>query len=158
MQKFFLVLAVILVTVTGFSQQEQYELGLSQQYVQKDTISSYTVISGNLDQIKNILTEKYGNPEGSGDVLTWKKVEIPGLKKKVNIVLYDGIVTFGENVVTIEYKNIDVDKTNLKENQSRHVKIEVLTSKGKTFVNSYELETLVKEAITNILNKKDEVK
>lgn len=158
MQKFFLVLAVILVTVTGFSQQEKYELGVNQQYNTNDTTRTFPIISGNLDQIKNILTERFGNPEGSEGVLIWKRVEIPGLNKKVTLMLYDGIATFEEDVTTIVYKNIDVDKSNLKENQVRCVDIRVLTKRGKIVVNTLELEILVKEAITNILNKKDEVK
>lgn len=153
MQKLFLVLAVLFVTVTGFSQQEKYELSANQHYRTNDTFRTYTIISGDIDQIKTIVTEKYGKPKGSGGVLTWKKIAIPGLKRKVNIMLYDGIATYGEDYVEIVYKNIDVDKTNLKENQARHVEFRVLTTKNEIFVNNVELEILVKEFLTKILNK-----
>ena len=155
MQKLFLVLAVLFVTVTGFSQQEKYELSANQHYRTNDTFRTYTIISGDIDQIKTIVTEKYGKPKGSGGVLTWKKIAIPGIKRKVNIMLYDGIATYGEDYVEVVYKNIDVDKTNLKENQARHVEIRVLTTKGKIFVNNAELETIVKDYLMNILNKKE---
>ncbi|MBP1673839.1 MAG: hypothetical protein H6Q25_1654 [Bacteroidetes bacterium] len=158
MQKFFLALAVLMLTLVSYAQQEEYQLGISKQFFPNDTTRTFTVIQGNLDQVKMILSKTYGEPEGSGGVVCWKNIKIPGIAKKVKVILHDGIMTDGEDMFTITYSNDEVkykeSLTKLEQNQSRYMDIQVLNMKGEEIINTYQLETLINDYLLQILNKK----
>lgn len=158
MQKLFLALTVLMLTLVSYAQQEDYQLGVSKQFHPNDTTRTFTVIQGNMDQVKVILSKVYGEPKGTGGIVTWKNVKIPGIAKKVKVVLYDGIMTDGEEMFSITYSNDDMkykeSLTKLEKNQSRYMNITVLNMKGEEFVNSDKLETIINDYLLKILNQK----
>lgn len=157
MQKLFLALTVFMLTLVSYAQQEDYQLGVSKQFHPNDTTRTFTVSQGNMDQVRVILSKTFGEYKGSGGVIFWENVKIPGIAKKVKVVLYDGIITEKENMMTITYKNDDAflkeSLSKLEKNQSRYMNITVLNMKGEEFVNSDKLETIVNEYLLKILNQ-----
>jgi hypothetical protein len=157
MQKFFLAIAILTLTIVGFAQNQKFEIGIAKQFYPNDTTRTFTVIQGNLDQVKEILSKTFGEPEGSGGVLYWENIKIPGIAKKVKVILHDGIMTDGVDMFRITYSSDEAiykeSLTKLESNQSRYMDIEVLNMKGEKIINTYHLETLVNDYLLQILNK-----
>lgn len=159
MQKLFLALTVLMLTLVSYAQQEDYQLGVSKQFHPNDTTRTFTVIQGNLDQVKVILSKSFGEPQSKGSVTSWENVRIPSISKKVKVILYNGILTEEENKITITYKNDDTilkeSLSKLEKNQSRYMNITVLNMKGEEFVNTDKLEIIINDYLLKLLNQKE---
>ena len=158
MQKFFLALTVLMLTLVSYAQQEDYQLGVSKQFHPNDTTRTFTVSQGNMDQVKEIFSKAFGKSEGKAGIISWKNVKIPGISKKVKIILYDGVMTEGEEMFSITYSNDEMkykeSLSKLEKNQSRYMNITVLNMKREEFVNSDKLEAIVNDYLLKILNQK----
>lgn len=158
MQKLFLALTVLMLTLVSYAQQGNYELGICKQFHPNDTTRTFTVTQGDMDQVKVILSKTFGEPQGDGGIIVWENIKIPGIKQKIKLVLHDGVKTEEEDGFSICYTSDGKSQrealVNMDKNQSRYMNIEVLDTNGTEIINSDELESIVKDYITRLLNKK----
>lgn len=158
MQKLFLAVTVLMLTFVSYAQQGNYELDVCKQFHPNDTTRTFTVTQGDLEQVKGIFTRTFGNPQGTGGIIVWEKIKIPGIKQKLRLILHDGVMTKEEDGFSICYTSDGKSQrealVNMDKNQSRYMNIEVLDTNGTEIINSDELETIVKDYITRLLNKK----
>lgn len=158
MQKLFLALTVLMLTFVSYAQQEDYQLGISKQFHPNDTTRTFTITQGDLEQVKGIFTRTFGNPQGTGGIIVWEKIKIPGIKQKLRLILHDGVMTKEEDGFSICYtsdeKNNKEKIANLGKGQSRYMNIKILDMQGEEIINSDQLETLINEYLLQILNKK----
>ena len=157
MKKTIIVILLMFLTSTSFSQTKKCPIGVGKQYNTKDTTSTFGLMNIlNFDNSRDSLVKFWGTPEkNETGQIRWTHIEISNIGKDLNILLVDRICTMEKSDLScISFKDKEDKEKKLKElksNQSREIEITITNKDGKNIIDNKTKTEIIKTLLENIV-------
>jgi hypothetical protein len=155
MKNTLLLILVIINATKLYSQITEKIIYVNYSYNEQDTTRTFSIGTGHEDISIETLLKVWGKPKShfGGDIV-WNKINIDGVGFELNVKIKDGILTMNKNN-TATFKTFLIRKkkrkNNLKPNETRWLKVEILDKNGINIVNSKEIEIKINNILTAVL-------
>ena len=151
MKKITLILAILLIGFSGFSQVVNVITTLQK----NDTTYSFNIIGKNLDVQFGTLYSIIGGPvsENAGEII-WENIHIPGLGEHVSLKVEDGFLTMKKKYAQFKpFKEGDKEEQikGMEENQQREINFVFYNKDSSNVINSIELKNVAIKYIEGII-------
>ena len=123
---------------------------INRSFVSPDTLRTFSIWKGNLDDIRGNFARMLGKPQvNDAGRMEWKGLNIQDIGKDVTIQITDGILTLNRKSTSYVPFTNAVEKESLlktlRKKQCRQLNIEFLDKAGANFVKTKKMEeTIVK--------------